>query len=46
MMNFKESETVEEEIKEDAEVEEYDYMNEEPLEEDEGYIEKEHDYCG
>lgn len=45
MKIFKESE-VEEEIKEDAVIEEYDYMNEEPLEEDEGYEEKEHDYCG
>jgi len=41
MMNFKESETVENEVEE-----EYDYLNEEPLEEDEfEYEEDEIDYC-
>ena len=42
MINFKENETVE--IEEDTVVDEYDYMNEEPLEDDE-YEEQEHDYC-
>ncbi|MDQ7041891.1 MAG: hypothetical protein Q9M34_00015 [Sulfurimonas sp.] len=42
MINFKESETPENEVEE-----EYDYTKEEPLEEDESfeYEEEEHDYC-
>ena len=43
MMNFKDNETTEEE----AVAEEYDYMNEEPLEEEEtfDYEEQEDTYC-
>lgn len=40
MINFKETEIVEE-----VEEEEYDYMNEEPLEDEFEYEEEEHDYC-
>ena len=39
MINVKENETVEEVE------EEYDYTNEEPVEEKEGYEEQENDYC-
>lgn len=42
MMNFNENETVENEVSD-----EYDYTNEEPLEEESNfeYDEEEHDYC-
>ena len=40
MINFKENEVTEVEVEE-----EYDYTNEEPLEEEEGYAEQESDYC-
>lgn len=43
MINFKDSEVVEDDVEEDTQ--EYDYANEEPLDEEFDEYKQEHDYC-